>query len=256
MTHSTHQKLSSLLSKLPNQLSVAVEAEYQAMVKAYASREWDDVQTAAGRFAEAVLRILEFHTSGSYTPIDGVRKPNRKTVIGNARNATNLSPTLRLQIPSMTELLMDFRNNRNAAHLGDIKPWHADAIVVTQITSWIVAELVRLESKIADDEIQNIIDNLAELPSPLIQRVADVPIVLDASLRAEDKALMLLFDAGQAVDAKTLCAWSEYSNTTRWINQIIKKLVGEKKIYVDKANQVHLLSPGQKVVQQILSKNI
>lgn len=251
-----HKKLSNLLSKLPNQLSEAIETEYQALIKAYYSRKWDDVQTAAGRFAEAVLRVLEFHTSGSYTPIDGVHKPNRKTVIGNARNDTSLSPSLRLQIPSMTELIMDFRNNRNAVHLGNIKPWHLDGMVVAQMTSWIVAELVRLESKVADDEVQGIINSLAELPSPLIQRVADIPIVLDASLRAEDKALILLLDSGGSVDAKTLCSWSEYGNSSRWVKQILKKLVREKKVYIDKDNQVHLLRPGEALAQQILSKSI
>lgn len=255
MTHSTHQKLSSLLSKLPNQLSVALESEYQALTKAYSSRKWDDVQTTAGRFAEAVLRVLEFHSSGTYTPIDGVQKPNRKTAIGNARNAVNLPSSLRLQIPSMTELILDFRNNRNAAHLGSIKPWHLDAMVVTQMTSWIVAELVRLESKVDDGEVQDIIDSLAELPSPLIQRVADIPIILDTSLRAEEKALVLLLDAGRPVDAKILYKWSEYTNSSIWFKQVLKKLVREKKVYVDKDNQVHLLRPGETLSQQILNNS-
>lgn len=253
MIQSTNHQLSNLLSGLPVELSKALESEYQSLVTSYSSRKWDNVQTAAGRFAEAVLRVLEFHDFGSYTPIDGVQKPNRKIVIGKVKNNTNLPASLRLQIPSLTELIMDFRNNRNSAHLGNIKPWHLDAVTVMQMASWIVAELIRLESKITDDQVQDLIDHLAELPSPLIQRVADMPIVLSTSLTSEEKILVLLIDAGKSVDLKTLYAWSEYGNYSRWQKQILGSLIRKKQIYKDKDSKIHLLRPGEMRGQQALN---
>lgn len=249
------QKLSSLLSKLPNELSSALEKEYQEIAEAYLLRDWKGVQNATGRFGEAVLRVLEFHDSGTYTPIDGVSKPGRKTVIGKAKNNTSLAPAFRFQIPLMVELILDFRNNRNAAHLGNINPWHLDAATVTQIASWIIAELIRLESKVADSEVQGVIDKLAELPSPLIQRVANTPVVLDTSLSAKEKVLVLLFDASVPVDKNALFRWSEYGNSSRWAKQVLGDLVRKKMIYVDDKDQVHLLRPGETIARNLFKRD-
>lgn len=255
MIQSKRQKLSNLLSKLPNELSSALEKEYQSLSEAYLLREWKGVQNSAGRFGEAVLRVLEYHNSGTYTPIDGVSKPNRKTVVGRAKNNTSLAPAFRFQIPLMVELVLDFRNNRNAAHLGKIKPWHLDAATVTQIASWIIAELIRLESKVVDSEVQGVIDKLAELPSPLIQRVANTPLVLDTSLRAEEKVLVLLLDAATPVNKKVLFSWSEYGNSSRWTKQVLGGLVRKKMIYIDENDQVHLLRPGETIAKDFIKKN-
>jgi hypothetical protein len=238
-------KLSTFLSKLPDELSDAIESEYQELTSAYLLRDWSSVQTYVGRLAEAALRVLEWHETGAYTSIDDQHKPNRSQVVGAARNNTSLPPTLRLQIPAIIELMMDFRNNRNSAHLGKIKPWHLDAATVTQISSWLVAELIRLETKMPHEQIQTLIDNLAELPSPIIQRVSGVPIVLNDQLGAEERALVILFDEGAPIDARLLCEWSEYANTSRWFKQVLPKLIQKRQVHMDKEGVVHLLRPGE-----------
>ncbi len=109
--------------------------------------EWDDAQVDAGRFCDAALRYLEFRMTGSFTPIDGKSKPNRKTTVNKARQDTALPPSLRSQIPQSVELTMDFRNNRNSAHLGNIDANKLDATTVVQNVTWIIEEIVRLETQ-------------------------------------------------------------------------------------------------------------
>src|SRR5947208_1183241 len=91
--------LSGHLAALPTDLADAVETEYRNLLEHYLKEEWDDAQVDAGRFCEAVLRVIEWHTNTSFTPIDGKSRPDRKSVVNKAAQDTSLPPTLRLQIP-------------------------------------------------------------------------------------------------------------------------------------------------------------
>jgi hypothetical protein len=89
--------LADHLSCLPTELAHAVETQYRNLLDHYLKEEWDDAQVDAGRFSEAVLRVIQWHMTGSYTPIDGRSSPSRKQVLTQAAQNTNLPPTLRLQ---------------------------------------------------------------------------------------------------------------------------------------------------------------
>ena len=246
--------LAGHLAQLPTDLADAVEAEYTNLLDHYLKEEWDDAQVDAGRFCEAVLRVIEWHTSGSYTPIDGKSRPDRKKVVNAAAQDTNLPPTLRLQIPQAVELMMDFRNGRNAAHLGAIDPNRLDAGCVVQLATWVVAELVRLETQRTPAEVQTVIDELAKPHVPLVQTVGDQPIVLDPNLSASDTALVLLYQQGVPVPVDQLRRWAEYGNSTRWRSDVLGKLKAEKYIHVDGEDRVHLLAPGHAVAQDLVAK--
>lgn len=244
--------IQSHLAGLPLDLSAALEETYQDIIDHFMREEWDDAQVDAGRFSEAVLRYLEWKSSGTFTPIDGKRKPNRSKVIAAARNAVVLAPTLRAQVPQAVELMMDFRNNRNTAHLGSIRPNKMDAACVTQNATWVVGEIIRLESDRSVQEIQAFLDQLAERHIPLVQRVGETLVVLNAALSAAEKALVLLYQNGAAVPLNTLRQWAEYSNTTQWRKLVIDRLHKDKLIHLDASGLVHLLRPGELRAQQIL----
>jgi hypothetical protein len=146
-------------------------------------------------------------SGGTYTPIDGKSAPSRKKIVNAAAQDTTLPPTLRLQIPQVLELMMDFRNGRNAAHLGPIDPNRLDASCVIQMATWVAAELVRLETQRSASEVQEVIDALAEPHVPLIQVVADRPVVLDPDMPAADRALLLLHQQGRPVPVQQLREW-------------------------------------------------
>src|SRR5205085_10987413 len=139
-------------------------------------------QVDAGRYCEAALRVLQWRMNGRYTPLDGKSKPNRKDVVGKAARDTALPPSLRQQVPQAVEMILDFRNNRNAAHLGGVDANKIDATCVVQLTGWVMGEIVRLETNKGSTEVQVILDGLADRQVPMIEMVGDTPVVLNTGL--------------------------------------------------------------------------
>jgi hypothetical protein len=245
--------LAGHLAALPTDLADAVETEYRNLLDHYLKEEWDDAQVDAGRFCEAVLRVIEWHTSSSFTAIDGKSRPDRKSVVNKAAQDRSLPPTLRLQIPQAVELIMDFRNGRNSAHLGAIDPNRLDAGTVVQLATWVVAELVRLETQRTPAEVQTVIDELAKPHVPLVQTVGEQPIVLDPGMGAAEKALVLLYQSGVPIPVDQLRVWAEYGNTTRWRDEVLTRLRAKKWVHVDPEGRVHLLAPGHAEAQRLVT---
>jgi hypothetical protein len=244
--------LTDHLAVLPADLSDAIADTLKATIEHFIRREWDDTQVDAGRFCEATLRYLEWKMTGRYTPIDGKQKPSRKSVIGNAKNDVTLPPSLRAQVPQAIELVMDFRNNRNSAHLGDISPNKMDAACVVQNVSWIGGELARIESHLPPREVQEVIDRLAERHVPLVQVVGNDRVVLNPALDAAQRALILLLQEGQPVPVMQLRNWVDYGNSTRWRRVVLKGLQKKRFIHVDRDDNVTLLRPGEAAAERLM----
>lgn len=240
------------LTTLPADLAKGLDDTYQAVIDHYLKDEPDDAQVDAGRFCEAALRYLEWKMKGSYTPIDGRSKPNRKRVVNAAQADTALEPTLRAQVPQIIELVMDFRNNRNSAHLGNIDPNNMDAATVVQNVTWVIGEIARIESNKSIKEIQALLDRLAERKVPLVQTIGDTPIVLHPTMEAADKALVLLHQSANPVPVNTLRTWARYGNHSRWRHTVLAGLEKKTFIYVDGDDLVHILHPGEAEAERIL----
>lgn len=244
--------LQAHLSSLPSDLANSLEGTYSAAVEHFIKGEPDDCQVDAGRFCEAALRYLEFKMSGEFTPIDGKSKPNRKKTVNAAKSDTTLPPTLRAQAPQAIELVMDFRNNRNSAHLGSLDASQTDAACVVQNLSWLMAEFARLESNDTLEVIQALVDSLSRMHVPLVQEVDGVPIVLDADMNYENQVLVLLYQQGVAVSIKDLQVWTGHSNITRFRNQVIEGLKKKKYVAVSKDGLASILYPGEAAAQALL----
>jgi hypothetical protein len=240
------------LTSLPTELAVAIEKQYQNVMEHFLLSEWDDAQVDAGRFAEGALRALQWHMKGRYTPMDGKSKPNRKVVVGDAVQDTSLEPSLRLQVPQALELILDFRNNRNVAHLGGVDANKLDATCVVQLTSWVMAELIRLDTDLDAQDVQAIIDRLAERHIPVIEMVGDRPVIIDGQLPAGDRALVLLYNHNGPVSIGQLRDWTEYRNTSRWAKEVLPGLSRQRLIHVEDG-YVHLLTPGSIEAERLVA---
>jgi hypothetical protein len=240
------------LGGVPADLADALDKTYRDAIDHFLREEWDDALVDAGRLCEAALRYLEWKMEGNYTAIDGKRKPDRKTVVNAAARDTTLPPTLRAQMPEAIELIMDFRNNRDSAHLGDVEASRMDASTVVQLGAWVVGEIARVESSETAEEIQGVLDELAERHVPLIQKVGDTPIVLDPKMPADQRTLVLLYSNGNAAPVTELREWAEYGHSTRWRGLVLAGLEKKKLIHIDKDGMVHLLRPGEAEAQRIL----
>ncbi|MFF0341246.1 hypothetical protein [Kribbella sp. NPDC004875] len=147
-----------------------------------------------GRFTEAAFRILEWQTTGAFTPI-GKTLPSVDKMLITLQNATGNEST-RLHIPRTLRLIYDVRNKRDTAHLADgIDPNLQDASLVIHNMDWVLAELVRQFHSVTADRAQAIIVDLVSRAVPVIQELDGFPVILK-KLKASDHVLVLLYWRG------------------------------------------------------------
>lgn len=205
---------------------------------------------AGGRFSEAVLRLLEWTSTGAYVPLADPRF-KAETIINRlaALPAGSFSESVRLHIPRAVRVIYDIRNKRNTAHLSDgIDPNIQDANLVVSTMSWVLAELVRLHHSVSAHETQMIIEGLVTREVPMIQVFDGHPRLLK-TVGASDHVLILLYWAGpDPITKAVLAGWltaSMRTNLTRTLNNLhAKNLVH----FAGSAAQLTIL--GQRDVEQ------
>lgn len=162
-----------------------------------------------GRFSEAALRILEWQTTGAYTPLSNPKFKADSIITSLGQLGAGSYPeSVRLHIPRAVRVVYDIRNKRNTAHLGDgIDPNLQDAAIVIATLDWVLAELVRLHHSVSAAEAQQIIEALVRREVPMIQEFDGKPRILK-TLTHNDHYLVLLYWWGdRPLDRKTLSGW-------------------------------------------------
>ena len=98
-------------------------------------------------------------------------------------NATRVGDrSLRILIPRVLLPLYEIRNNRGVGHVGgDVDPNFLDATAVYGMTSWVLAELIRVFHNVTTKEAQQTVDALVERKHPLVWQVEGIKRVLDLS---------------------------------------------------------------------------
>lgn len=225
--------MTSLQSALPNvpvELRETLEQEFLDLDSRFAAGDWEPANLNGGRFAEAVLRFLEWRQSGGgYTPIG--KRLNRSSILSTCWQDTRLPDSYRSQIPLLVELLMDLRNKRDIAHLGstpDVK--EMDSHLVIRAASWILAELVREESKADADTAQELISRLSSRRIPLVEEIDGELIVLATNLSSSERGLVALYKKSpEAMGIDDLRSAVGYQNKSRFrallSDQATKRLV-------------------------------
>lgn len=180
-------ELDRILPQLPNEVREAIEREYLDIESRFAAGDWDPANLNGGRFAEAVLRFLEWSQSGgNYTRIG--TSINRSSILAACRQDTGLPDSYRSQIPILVELLIDLRNKRDVAHIGtthDVK--EMDSRLIIRSASWILAEIVRIEAQTDAQEAQRLIERLSSRKIPLVEEIDGELIVLATNLNARER---------------------------------------------------------------------
>ncbi|WP_145985648.1 hypothetical protein [Microbacterium phyllosphaerae] len=162
-----------------------------------------------GRFSEAVGRIVEFATTGAFTPLTS-NTFNMDQTIKNAEKtqASSASDSMRLHIPRTLKLIYDIRNRRNTAHLRDgIDPNLQDATLIVHNMNWVLAELVREYHNVPAAAAQALIEELVAREVPMIQEFDGRPRLLK-TMTAGDHVLVLLYWANRRLTKAELAAWA------------------------------------------------
>ncbi|MES2202830.1 MAG: hypothetical protein V4474_00660 [Patescibacteria group bacterium] len=203
--------LSQHLNNLPSDLVGALQTEFQKLHQQFFLGRWEPSQLDAGRFAEAVLRIVEFKDSSKYTAIG--KQINRLKIVQSAEQNTKLVDSLRFHIPRLAGLVLDFRNNRNVGHLGTIDVNEMDSAFVLNAANWLVAELIRLETQMNPADAQAEIKKIIERKVPIVEEIGGRLKCLDPRLDAKLKSMVFCYQKyPEEISLDDLVDWTEYSN--------------------------------------------
>jgi len=233
----------SLVSQVPSDIRKALAEEYRKLESRFSRGDWEPASLSGGRFAEAVLRFLEWKQSGgTYTPIG--TQLNRSAILSSVRNDTSVPEGLRFNVSRLAELLMDFRNKRDIAHLGstpDVK--EMDARLIMASSSWIMAEIAREESGSDAGRAQDVIDKLSKRAIPLVEEIGGELIVLATDLPAAERLLVALYRvAPGTIGMESLQNAVGYENRTRF-RSIVRQHVKNRMVHLNGSN-VRITSKG------------
>jgi len=71
----------------------------------------------AGRFCEAVVRLIQQHATGTFTQLSENLEVDRE--LRRLENCTSMNESARLHIPRAIRVIYGVRNKRDTAHLND-----------------------------------------------------------------------------------------------------------------------------------------
>jgi len=136
---------------------------------------------------------------------------------------------------------MDFRNNRNVAHPGQIDVNQLDASFVINTANWIMGEIVRLEDGSDPVSAQNDINKIIERKIPVIEEIGGNLKVLNPNLNTREKILLCLYQKyPQPLNDVYLIQNIKYNNSSRFKTYL--KLLYVKESLVDYSKGVVILT--------------
>ena len=251
---------SRVLAALPKALREKLLDSYQKIMSNYLERRWEPSELNGGKFCEVVYSIVDGALKGNFPA--NASKPTNMLAACQALEKQSADPnrvgdrSLRVLIPRLLPVLYEIRNNRGVGHVGgDVDPNHMDAEAVQAMTSWVMAELVRIFHGVTTEKAQDTVDALVERKSPLIWEIEAIKRVLDPKMSAKNQVLMLLHHSTGWVSATDLVNWVEYSNASMFRSKVLRPLHKDRLIEFDSKNARARISPlGGKTVEEELLK--
>ena len=232
---------------------------YQEIATNYVERRWEPAELNGGKFCEIVYTIINGRISGVFPTKPS--KPRDMVAACRALELTAPDPnrvgdrSLRILIPRLLLPLYEIRNNRGVGHVGgDVDPNFLDATSVYGMTSWVLAEIIRIFHDVSTREAQEIVDALIERKHPLIWEIEGIKRVLDPLMEKGNQTLLLLYTEPSWVAEKDLMTWVEYSTLPMFRTRILERFHKLRYIEYDKKERRAKISPRgvEEVEQQIL----
>lgn len=241
-----------LCSCVPKEFAEILVESYISASKEYRKGNWKYVGNELGQFVESARRIVEHMVFGSATSLkDKLPLFNDSELKKYEQVSTSAGDSWRIIIPRNLYAMYCIRSKRGMIHVNEIAPNKMDATVLLCSAKWILAEMIRLTSKLSFDETSNLIDDIIAKEDVLFWDVGGVIRLLDNKLNAAEKVLCLLYYSDKQQDASLQKA-VEYKNSTEF-RRLLKTLHGKRQI--EYCNGLCSLSPlGIKVAEKIISE--
>lgn len=249
-----------VLSAVPASLRTPLLDSFGEITKNYTEQRWEPSELNGGKFCECAYTVINGYLTDSYATAPS--KPSNMVQACNALEQIPPNPTrvgdrsFRIQIPRMILPLYEIRNNRGVGHAGgDVNPNFMDAIAVLSMSSWILAELVRVFHSVSTADAQKTVDALVERKHPLVWKTDDVRRVLDPEMPAKDQVLLLLNSEAGWINEDQLLRWVEYSGLNMFQRRVLIPLHDDRLIEYDMENSRIKISPrGVKDVEDRILK--
>lgn len=249
-----------VLSGIPSGLRDPLLKSYEEITTNYVEHRWEPAELNGGKFCEVVHSIISGVLKGSFPA-----KPSKpKDMVAACRSLETLPAnpslpgdrSLRILIPRMVQPLYEIRNNRGVGHIGgDVDPNFLDATAVYGMSSWILAELIRIFHSISTKEAQETVDILVERKHPLIWEFEDTRRVLNPKMSKSDQAILLLHAKPAWVSERDLVTWVEHSNPNVFREKILRPLHKARLVeYDEKQHRIRISPTGVNYVEQQLIK--
>lgn len=234
------------LNTIPQDLSDRLVAEYLEIKKRYSMNDWGPGQLKGGRFAEAVLRIFQQLLGRPITPLGTDIPANEKTSILNAvQSHPTLDEHVRQKVVPLIRLLLDFRNNRDSAHLGGFDANAMDTLFVMTSATWVLCELVRVYGGYSMPDAQGIVDGFAVKDYPVIMEVDGEAFITRPDLTAK-QAVLVLLSKYPRTSFDLLFSKAGDSNRARFQGKL-REMVAQKQIGL-KGDEYFIMPEGARIV--------
>lgn len=247
-----------VLANLPGGLRDPLVATYREIASNYIEGRWEPSELNAGKLCEIVYTIADGALCGTFAatpskPADMVascraleQRPPNASLIGDR--------SLRILIPRFLLPLYEIRNNRNVGHVGgDVNPNYLDATTTYSMSSWLVAEIIRIFHGVSTIEAQQTVNALVERKNPLIWEVDGVKRVLDPKMSKSDQTLLILYSEAGSINEKQLCSWIEYSTLGMYRTRVLISLHKDRLVEYDlQSGSVRISPAGVKEVESRL----
>lgn len=205
-----------------------------------------------GHFAEVVIRILQFATTGTYTPLgQQLNRFDAREVERYAQlPAATYSDSIRIHIPRAVFAIYGIRNRRGVGHVGgDVNPNLSDASFIVATCDWIMAEILRLYYTSTLEEAQKLVDTIATRKVPLVQDFDGFLKVLDLRLSVPRQVLVLLYQRGASgASRQELGQWVEASPSN--LSKALNRLEHELKYIHRTGDQCFITRSGEVFVEE------
>lgn len=252
-----------ILNSIPESLRKPLLDSYNEIITNYLERRWEPAELNGGKFCEVVYSIITGALQNSFP--SSPSKPLNMVSSCRALEQLSANPSLvgdrsfRILIPRMLQPLYEIRNNRNVGHVGgEVDPNYLDATAVYSMSSWILAEMIRIFHNIPITKAQETVDALIERKHPIMWEIDGVKRVLDPSLSNIDQTLLILYSGSSWLNEKDLFDWVEHDNLPNYRRDVLTRLHKQRLVeYNKETRQVHLSPKGtMRVEEDILYKYI
>lgn len=242
-----------LSSNYPEDLIKDLLNAYIEGIEEYKKNNWRYAGQSFGRFIEYARRLLIIKIENRQ--ITATEKLDQFTDAQLKRWESaqgDVREEYKIIIPRVLYAMTCIRNKRDIAHVNAIEANRSDITWMMYSAKWVLAEFIRLSSKLSIDETSELVSSIMLRESSLIWETPRGLKILDPKMTTNNKVLCHLYLKDNQLDSQ-LQQTIGYKNKTNFNKKILQKL--HEQMLIDYVNHTCSLTPlGAKEAEKILTK--